>query len=83
MSSTVVGHKKGPHFIAKDWVGIKGPVDAVMVGRLYMSPNPTTAPFAGRSRGRGRHRGKGRKSQRARQSRSLFWEDFGLDYEER
>ncbi|KAG5284786.1 hypothetical protein AALO_G00030490 [Alosa alosa] len=75
------GHHKGPHFISKDWVGIKPPVDAVMVGRLYMSTKPTTAPSAGRGRGRGRQRG--RKAQRTRESRSLFWEDFGLDYEER
>ncbi|XP_062392960.1 vitronectin b [Sardina pilchardus] len=72
-------HHKGPHFISKDWIGIKPPVDAVMVGQLYMSATPTKAPSTGRSRSRQR----GRKPQRTRESRSLFWEDFGLDYEER
>lgn len=26
------------HFISKDWIGIKSPVDAVLAGRLYVSP---------------------------------------------
>ncbi|XP_062328862.1 vitronectin a [Osmerus eperlanus] len=28
----------GHHFINKDWVGIKSPVDAVMGGRIYVAP---------------------------------------------
>lgn len=28
----------GNHFISKDWIGIKSPVDAVLAGRLYVSP---------------------------------------------
>ncbi|NP_001018508.1 vitronectin a precursor [Danio rerio] len=28
----------GHHFINRDWIGIKSPVDAVLVGRLYVTP---------------------------------------------
>ncbi|KAK3555764.1 hypothetical protein QTP86_028954 [Hemibagrus guttatus] len=88
------GHHKGPHFIAKDWVGIKPPIDAAMVGRLYLRPKPTSSssfpapslspPVAPgrRNKTRGGRRGKG-KGRGSRTSRSDFWEDFGLDYEER
>ncbi|XP_063061664.1 vitronectin a [Engraulis encrasicolus] len=30
----------GPHFIHKDWKGLKAPVDAVMAGRLYITSRP-------------------------------------------
>ncbi|XP_064157684.1 vitronectin a [Anguilla rostrata] len=30
----------GPRFINRDWVGIRSPVDAAMVGRLYISRRP-------------------------------------------
>ncbi|KAI4884281.1 hypothetical protein NFI96_019987, partial [Prochilodus magdalenae] len=78
------GHHKGPRFISKDWVGIKPPIDAAMVGRLYTStkpspsPSPSPVPSRRRHSHRRKHKGKG-----SRHSRSLFWEDFGLDYEER
>ncbi|XP_026113929.1 vitronectin a [Carassius auratus] len=31
-------HHGGHHFINKDWVGIKSPVDAVLAGRFYITP---------------------------------------------
>uniref|UniRef100_A0AAY4D6L2 SMB domain-containing protein n=1 Tax=Denticeps clupeoides TaxID=299321 RepID=A0AAY4D6L2_9TELE len=40
---TLFGNRKAfvwPRFINKDWVGIKPPVDAVMAGRIYVSPHP-------------------------------------------
>lgn len=89
------GHHKGPRFIARDWVGIKPPIDAAMVGRLYLnsiassSPAPSLSPSVapgrrgrtrGRTRGGRRRKGRGRGS---RISRSTYWDDFGLDYEER
>ncbi|XP_056303114.1 vitronectin b [Danio aesculapii] len=75
------GHHKGPRFISKDWIGIKPPVDAAMVGRLYVNSGPSSSPSTSLSRGQStRRRLRGSK---ARVSRSLFWEDFGLDYEER
>ncbi|XP_016130408.1 vitronectin-like [Sinocyclocheilus grahami] len=78
----IQGHHKGPRFISKDWIGIKPPIDAAMVGRLYVSPGPSPSPATSLSRGRTRQRKKTR-GRGARVSRSLFWEDFGLDYEER
>ncbi len=78
----VQGHHKGPRFISKDWIGIKPPIDAAMVGRLYVSPGPSPSPATSLSRGRTGRRKKTR-GRGARVSRSLFWEDFGLDYEER
>uniref|UniRef100_A0A8C2FNS4 Vitronectin a n=1 Tax=Cyprinus carpio TaxID=7962 RepID=A0A8C2FNS4_CYPCA len=33
-----LSHHNGHHFINKDWTGIKSPVDAVLVGRLYITP---------------------------------------------
>ncbi|XP_026790542.3 vitronectin a [Pangasianodon hypophthalmus] len=32
------------HFINKDWIGIKSPVDAVLAGRLYVSPRHLQRP---------------------------------------
>lgn len=32
------------HFISKDWIGIKPPVDAVLAGRLYVSPRYLQRP---------------------------------------
>ncbi|XP_073727215.1 vitronectin b [Misgurnus anguillicaudatus] len=75
-------YNKGPRLISKDWVGIEPPVDAAMVGRLYLSPGPSPPPSTSRTRGRSGRRKKGR-GRGSRVSRSLFWEDFGLDYEER
>ncbi|XP_018604246.2 vitronectin a [Scleropages formosus] len=34
----IEGHLSGPRFINRDWVGIRAPMDAVMAGRLYVSP---------------------------------------------
>ncbi|XP_043115748.1 vitronectin a [Puntigrus tetrazona] len=31
-------HHGGHHFINKDWIGIRSPVDAVLAGRLYVTP---------------------------------------------
>ncbi|KTF93365.1 hypothetical protein cypCar_00027348 [Cyprinus carpio] len=78
----IQGDHKGPRFISKDWIGIKPPIDAAMVGRLYVNPGPSPSPATSLSRGRTGRRKKTR-GRGARVSRSLFWEDFGLDYEER
>ncbi|KAF5900601.1 vitronectin-like isoform X1, partial [Clarias magur] len=32
------------HFISEDWIGIKSPVDAVLAGRLYVSPRHIHRP---------------------------------------
>uniref|UniRef100_A0A8C1HRG5 Vitronectin a n=1 Tax=Cyprinus carpio carpio TaxID=630221 RepID=A0A8C1HRG5_CYPCA len=33
-----LSHHNGHHFINKDWTGIKSPLDAVLAGRLYITP---------------------------------------------
>ncbi|KAM4620962.1 vitronectin b [Polymixia lowei] len=72
------GHHKGPRFISRDWVGIKPPVNAAMVGRIYVSPKVTPSPpRAPRGRRPSRRRRPGRRhGQRGRHSRSLFFEDW-------
>ncbi|KAM9450676.1 vitronectin b [Clarias gariepinus] len=81
------GHHKWPRSIDKDWVGIKPPLDAAMVGRLSMTSTSSSASAAsppvppgrrGKSRGSRRRKGKGRGSRH-----SDFWDDFALDYEEK
>jgi len=94
---SVHGQNEGPRLISRDWLGIQPPVDAAMVGRLYLSPKatatpPQARPAGGRGvlskrRGRGRgQRGRGQKGrgQRGRQSRSLSYvEDFfSYNYED-
>lgn len=39
-----VESQHGNHFISKDWIGIKSPVDAVLAGRLYVSPRYLQRP---------------------------------------
>ncbi|XP_076836200.1 vitronectin b [Brachyhypopomus gauderio] len=75
------GPHKGPRSIAKDW-GITPPIDAAMVSRPFVSPpsqsQTPTATLGGGGRSRKKGRGRGTQSKR-----SLGWDDFGLDYEER
>ncbi|XP_056449947.1 vitronectin b [Gadus chalcogrammus] len=73
------GQSKGPRLISSDWLGIKPPIDAAMVGRLYLSPKstpttPVVRPSGGR-RGSKKRRGRGhrrRSRQRGRHSRSVM-----------
>uniref|UniRef100_A0A673M4V0 Vitronectin b n=1 Tax=Sinocyclocheilus rhinocerous TaxID=307959 RepID=A0A673M4V0_9TELE len=76
------GSKSGHVSFPKTGLALKPPIDAAMVGRLYVSPVPSPSPATSLSRGRTGRRKKTR-GRGARVSRSLFWEDFGLDYEER
>ncbi|KAJ8280962.1 hypothetical protein GJAV_G00061530, partial [Gymnothorax javanicus] len=81
----------GPRFINRDWVGIHSPVDAAMVGRLYITPRPLLPRQDGRGFGvpwgRGGSQGWGR--QQRRQNRSPQWSSMadwgsslGQDYAE-
>ncbi|XP_010897955.2 vitronectin b [Esox lucius] len=76
------GHKKGPQFINRDWVGIKSPIDAAMVGRIYISskptPSPSRPPTPRRQANRRKNKRRGHRGQ-ARQSRSLFEDVFYYD----
>ncbi|GLD46551.1 vitronectin-like isoform X2 [Lates japonicus] len=71
----------GPRLISRDWQGIRPPVDAAMVGRVYLSPKPTpSSPPPTRRRGSQRRRPSKRRGQRGRQSRSLIFDDlWGFD----
>ncbi|KAK6296765.1 hypothetical protein J4Q44_G00329070 [Coregonus suidteri] len=42
----IPNHHGGHRFINKDWIGIKAPVDAVMTGRLYITPRPLAPPLS-------------------------------------
>ncbi|CAB1418244.1 unnamed protein product [Pleuronectes platessa] len=64
----------GPRLISRDWQGIRSPVDAAMVGRVYLSPKPTPSPTPAVRR-RKKKPSKKRK-QRRRQSRHVLFDDF-------
>ncbi|XP_061818939.1 vitronectin b [Nerophis lumbriciformis] len=69
----------GPHLIRKNWMGITPPVDAAMVGRVFLSPRPSPAPPPP---GRGFKRYRGRRPSRryrGRKSRHAIFDDFFLD----
>ncbi|KAM4545842.1 vitronectin b [Odontesthes bonariensis] len=81
----------GPRLISRDWQGIRPPVDAAVVGRVRVTPQPTPpSPPAGRRLSRRRKRPSKRRGnrQRARQGRSVFddlwlyddWFDLVEDY---
>uniref|UniRef100_A0A671QSH9 Vitronectin b n=1 Tax=Sinocyclocheilus anshuiensis TaxID=1608454 RepID=A0A671QSH9_9TELE len=60
-----------PRFISKDWIGIKPPIDAAMVGRLYVSPVPSPSPATSlKKRGKNQKKGRGR---------CPFWFDMSYD----
>ncbi|XP_019752182.1 vitronectin b [Hippocampus comes] len=70
----------GPRLISGDWAGLSPPVDAAMVGRVFLSPKPAPPkppPFAGRRNPR-RWRKPSRKFRR-RQSRQTLFDDFWSD----
>ncbi|KAM7398206.1 hypothetical protein PAMA_006213 [Pampus argenteus] len=79
-----ISHHTGPHFISSKWVGIRPPVDAAMVGPIYLSPKPTQSPPA-RRRSSKRRRPSRKRAQKGRRSRDLFddlwsYDNVGFDY---
>lgn len=67
----------GPRLTSRDWRGIRPPIDAAIVGRVYLTPKPTPPPTRRRSPRRRTNR---RRSQRRRQSRHVLFDDlFGFD----
>ncbi|XP_030602535.1 vitronectin b isoform X3 [Archocentrus centrarchus] len=84
--SSVSSLQTGPHFTSRDWRGIRPPVDAAIVGRVYISPKPTSAPTAKKWKS-WRKRPSKRRGQKRRQSGHLddfwFYDLFDLsDYSE-
>ncbi|KAM9348468.1 vitronectin b [Symphorus nematophorus] len=65
----------GPRFTSRDWHGIRPPVDAAMVGRVYLNPKPTSPPPARRRSNRKRKPSK-KRSQRGRRTRHVLFDDF-------
>ncbi|XP_040907086.1 vitronectin b isoform X2 [Toxotes jaculatrix] len=71
----------GPRFITRDWQGLRPPVDAAMVGRVYLSPKPTpSSPPPMRRRNSWRRKPSKKRGQRRRQSRYVLFDDlWGFD----
>lgn len=84
----VNSHNSRPSFTNRDWQGIRSPIDAAMVGRVYLSPRSTpSSPLPARRRSSRRRRPSKKRGNRRRQSRHVFddlwsyddWFDF-VDY---
>ncbi|CAJ1063295.1 vitronectin b [Xyrichtys novacula] len=70
-------HDIGARYTSRDWHGIRSPVDAAMVGRVYLSPKPTpSSPPPSRRRGSRRRRPNRRRGHRGRHSRHVLFDDF-------
>ncbi|XP_070699881.1 vitronectin b [Pempheris klunzingeri] len=71
----------GARFTSRDWQGIGPPVDAAMVGRVYLSPKPVpSSPPPARRRSSRRRRPNRKRGHRRRQSRHTVFDDlFGYD----
>ncbi|XP_041656694.1 vitronectin b [Cheilinus undulatus] len=73
-------HHVGARFTSRDWVGIRPPVDAAMVGQVYLRPKPTpSSPPPSMRRGNRRRRPSRRRGHRGRHSRHVFDDLFGFD----
>lgn len=64
--------------ISRNWHGITPPVDATMVGRVFLGPKPTPPPPT-RRRSNRRRKPSRKRSQRRRQSRFLYDDFWGYD----
>lgn len=77
--SSLSSHHAGPRFTSRDWQGIRPPVDAAMVGRVYLSPKPTSPPLVRRRFNRRRRPSK-KRAHRGRKSRHVLFDDlWGYD----
>ncbi|XP_023252791.1 vitronectin-like [Seriola lalandi dorsalis] len=78
--SAVSSHHTGPRFISRDWQGLRPPVDAAIVGRVYVSPKPTPSLPPARRRSSRKRRPSRRNRQRGRHSRHVLFSDlWGYD----
>lgn len=74
----VSSHHLGPRQTSQDWRGIRPPVDAAMVGKVFLGPKPTSPPPARRRSNRRRKPSRTR-AQRRRQSRFVYFYDLWDD----
>lgn len=72
-------HHTGARFTSRDWQGIRPPVDAAMVGQVYLSPKPTPPSPPPSRRGSNRRRRPSKKRGRRRQSRHTLLDLWGYD----
>lgn len=87
-SPSVSSDSVRPQFISRDWLGVRPPVDAAMVGKVYLSSSPTASPPPARRRSNRRRRPSKRRGwHQRRQSRDVFddlwlheWFDLSDDY---
>ncbi|XP_020491292.1 vitronectin b [Labrus bergylta] len=77
---SISSHHTGARLTSRDWPGIRTPVDAAMVGRVYLSPKPTSYPPPSMRRGNRRRKPSRRRGHRGRHSRQTLFEDlWGYD----
>lgn len=67
---------RGPRLTSRDWRGIRPPIDAAIVGRVHLTPKPTSPPQVKR---RSSRRRRPSRKQRRRQSRSVLDDLFSFD----
>ncbi|XP_049599594.1 vitronectin b isoform X2 [Syngnathus scovelli] len=65
-------HSAGPRSIRMNWPGISPPVDAAMVGRVFLSPKATPQPPSARRQKKRKWRKPSRKSRRRQTRQALF-----------
>ncbi|KAI3373213.1 hypothetical protein L3Q82_006528 [Scortum barcoo] len=70
----------GPRFTSRDWQGIRPPVDAAMVGRVYLSSKPTPSSLLPARRRSNRRKRPSKKRGGRRLSRHVLFDDlWGYD----
>lgn len=73
----VSSHHLGPRQTSQDWQGIRPPVDAAMVGKVFLGPRPISPPA--KRRNNRRRKPSRRRAQRRRQSRFIYFYDLWDD----
>lgn len=67
-------------FISRDWQGIRPPVDAAMVGQVYLSPKPIPSSPPARRRSSSRRRKPSKKRGHRRSQNRYIFDDFWTDW---
>ncbi|XP_034540007.1 vitronectin b [Notolabrus celidotus] len=66
----------GARYTSRDWQGIRPPVDAAMVGRIYLTPKPTPSSTPPYMRRGNRRRGSRRRHGHRRHNRQALFDDL-------